>query len=376
MAIQNYASNELSMEAIVKTMMQIVKGKKGGTGIYMMGALSSFIFDSNYSRKSEDEIKEILNDFLRHYVKTPDEAKLLQLFMGARADNGNPDAKDFLMRIGLSAAMIVRDNKALKNDMFFKVFLNNLEKFQDKKLVADVLRRINGSAPTKEYKRDALTLLANNPNVTTQDLRDLQYFEAGFLRINNDKLDINQFNKMMLIANDAQALARKELSDELQKDIPNIDAMEGISRCAINVYLYIKDNVINIRDAYKQENLISDALKNARAEFDIDKLVGGNGAEYIRKTTEDIAQLRSDNGKLRESLKESKARADRYAKLYEDEVQRGQEKSSEFSTVTTYMKKMISGLDKVESGIGSKNVKKYKADVLEMAKKLKEQGLG
>ena len=250
------------------------------------------------------------------------------------------------------------------------VFLKQISNLKDEQLKYDMLSflyrdSINANGQMAEIQKIALTMRANSPLATTEDLYHL--------------ILVNQKDKAAVakIFQDMENMVQKQLTQELKKPVPDLETLKTII-----LYLPYAAQYLENPNA-KQEIL---------QKYDVQKILLPDGIEYVQrivngpeeKIREMEARIREMEARIREMEKQNQTLIQQKQNLEQslDNVrseketlekekatlsQDKQELQSKNDEKEAKLQMLIKGAAKIKSGLGSSGVNSYKKLVEEIS---------
>ena len=250
------------------------------------------------------------------------------------------------------------------------VFLKQISNLKDEQLKYDMLSflyrdSINANGQMAEIQKMALTMRANSPLATTEDLYHL--------------ILVNQKDKAAVakIFQDMENMVQKQLTQELKKPVPDLETLKTII-----LYLPYAAQYLENPNA-KQEIL---------QKYDVQKILLPDGIEYVQrivngpeeKIREMEARIREMEARIREMEKQNQTLIQQKQNLEQslDNVrseketlekekatlsQDKQELQSKNDEKEAKLQMLIKGAAKIKSGLGSSGVNSYKKLVEEIS---------
>lgn len=250
------------------------------------------------------------------------------------------------------------------------VFLKQISNLKDEQLKYDMLSflyrdSINANGQMAEIQKIALTMRANSPLATTEDLYHL--------------ILVNQKDKAAVakIFQDMENMVQKQLTQELKKPVPDLETLKTII-----LYLPYAAQYLENPNA-KQEIL---------QKYDVQKILLPDGIEYVQrivngpeeKIREMEARIHEMEARIREMEKQNQTLIQQKQNLEQslDNVrseketlekekatlsQDKQELQSKNDEKEAKLQMLIKGAAKIKSGLGSSGVNSYKKLVEEIS---------
>ena len=250
------------------------------------------------------------------------------------------------------------------------VFLKQISNLKDEQLKYDMLSflyrdSINANGQMAEIQKIALTMRANSPLATTEDLYHL--------------ILVNQKDKAAVakIFQDMENMVQKQLTQELKKTVPDLETLKTII-----LYLPYAAQYLENPNA-KQEIL---------QKYDVQKILLPDGIEYVQrivngpeeKIREMEARIHEMEARIREMEKQNQTLIQQKQNLEQslDNVrseketlekekatlsQDKQELQSKNDEKEAKLQMLIKGAAKIKSGLGSSGVNSYKKLVEEIS---------
>lgn len=250
------------------------------------------------------------------------------------------------------------------------VFLKQISNIKDEQLKYNMLSflyrdSINANGQMAEIQKIALTMRANSPLATTEDLYHL--------------ILVNQKDKAAVakIFQDMENMVQKQLTQELKKPVPDLETLKTII-----LYLPYAAQYLENPNA-KQEIL---------QKYDVQKILLPDGIEYVQrivngpeeKIREMEVRIREMEARIREMEKQNQTLIQQKQNLEQslDNVrseketlekekatlsQDKQELQSKNDEKEAKLQMLIKGAAKIKSGLGSSGVNSYKKLVEEIS---------
>lgn len=243
------------------------------------------------------------------------------------------------------------------------VFLKQISNLKDEQLKYDMLSflyrdSINANGQMAEIQKIALTMRANSPLATTEDLYHL--------------ILVNQKDKAAVakIFQDMENMVQKQLTQELKKPVPDLETLKTII-----LYLPYAAQYLENPNA-KQEIL---------QKYDVQKILLPDGIEYvqrivngpeekIREMEARIREMEKQNQtliqqkqNLEQSLNNVRSEKETLEKEKATLSQDKQELQSKNDEKEAKLQMLIKGAAKIKSGLGSSGVNSYKKLVEEIS---------
>ena len=310
--------------------------------------------------------------------KRPD-LELMEQIAAAQNDKSE-EARDFLKMVQVVGAALddrpIDFSRKRVNAEVFGVFMGLIDKGKKSGLLnsPEQLKKIYdilvGTTRGTRFHRPVLIERANSPLATTGDVYDL----VDDLSKDKNK-DIGQLEKL---ANDIHILARKEIGQELAKDVPDLELIKESAGSSTGAYYKISNMLM--RGDKKEE--VDAVISEIKKEFDMDKLLNVGGADYLQRfekdaveqniaLAEEIKALKAGNQKLedekKKSEKEHNLRAERLEKDKNALLDEIKELKTELAATEGSLseekqtvKKFQDATKELRIGIGSRGVNKVK----------------
>ena len=243
------------------------------------------------------------------------------------------------------------------------VFLKQISNLKDEQLKYDMLSflyrdSINANGQMAEIQKIALTMRANSPLATTEDLYHL--------------ILVNQKDKAAVakIFQDMENMVQKQLTQELKKPVPDLETLKTII-----LYLPYAAQYLENPNA-KQEIL---------QKYDVQKILLPDGIEYVQRIVNGPEEkIREMEARIREMEKQNQTLIQQKQNLEQslDNVrseketlekekatlsQDKQELQSKNDEKEAKLQMLIKGAAKIKSGLGSSGVNSYKKLVEEIS---------
>ena len=243
------------------------------------------------------------------------------------------------------------------------VFLKQISNLKDEQLKYDMLSflyrdSINANGQMAEIQKMALTMRANSPLATTEDLYHL--------------ILVNQKDKAAVakIFQDMENMVQKQLTQELKKPVPDLETLKTII-----LYLPYAAQYLENPNA-KQEIL---------QKYDVQKILLPDGIEYVQRIVNGPEEkIREMEARIREMEKQNQTLIQQKQNLEQslDNVrseketlekekatlsQDKQELQSKNDEKEAKLQMLIKGAAKIKSGLGSSGVNSYKKLVEEIS---------
>ena len=347
----------------------IFNSRKNGTNVnpsiidtiydYLPGTISNLEKKDSDAVEFNKKIYELLKQ-TKDIIQKPNTLEALE-FTNSLKSIAQIRAGSWIIKERFNNDLAIPNQQEL--DKVRAVFLKQISNLKDEQLKYNMLSflyrdSINANGQMAEIQKIALTMRANSPLATTEDLYHL--------------ILVNQKDKAAVakIFQDMENMVQKQLTQELKKPVPDLETLKTII-----LYLPYAAQYLENPNA-KQEIL---------QKYDVQKILLPDGIEYvqrivngpeekIREMEARIRELEKQNQtlmqqkqNLEQSLDNVRSEKETLEKEKATLSQDKQELQSKNDEKEAKLQMLIKGAAKIKSGLGSSGVNSYKKLVEEIS---------